>query len=153
MKVVIQKVKNASVDVEGKEYASIREGFVLLVGFEEGDSFEDVEKAADKISKMRLFEDEDGKMNHSLSDVNGEVLSISQFTLAADVRKGNRPSFTDAMDAKIADEYFNQFNRLLEGKGLAVQTGVFQTHMNVHLNNDGPVTILLKVKDGKVIKI
>lgn len=153
MKVVIQKVKNASVDVEGKEYASIREGFVLLVGFEEGDSFEDVEKAADKISKMRLFEDEDGKMNHSLSDVNGEILSISQFTLAADVRKGNRPSFTDAMDAKIADEYFNQFNRLLEEKGLAVQTGVFQTHMNVHLNNDGPVTILLKVKDGKVIKI
>ncbi len=152
MKVVIQKVKNAQVDVEGSKHASIGKGFVLLVGFEDGDSQEDIEKAADKISKMRIFEDDEGKMNLNIQDAQGEILSISQFTLSADVRKGNRPSFTDAMAAEKADEYFNDFNHALKNRGLKVQTGVFQSHMNVHLNNDGPVTIILKVKDGRVEK-
>ncbi|CAM3696151.1 D-aminoacyl-tRNA deacylase [Erysipelothrix urinaevulpis] len=151
MKIVIQKVKNASVDVEGILYNKINEGFVLLVGIEEGDTVEDLKRASTKIANMRIFEDNDGKMNHSILDVGGKILSISQFTLAADVRKGNRPSFTQAMNAEQANDLFETFNDLLRTEGLIVKTGKFQTHMNVKLDNDGPVTIILEVRDGKVI--
>ena len=150
MKIIIQKVNNASVDVEGILYNSINKGFLLFVGIEEGDSFEDLKKASSKIANLRIFEDEEGKMNKSIQDVDGEILSISQFTLAADCRKGNRPSFTKAMSAEKADEYFNQFNDLLVAEGLSVKTGKFQTHMNVKLDNDGPVTIIMQIRDGKL---
>lgn len=151
MKILIQKVKKASVDVENIPYSSINTGFLLFVGIEDGDSEKDLKKASDKISKLRVFEDEEGKMNLSLKDVGGEVLSISQFTLAADCRKGNRPSFSKAMSAEQANDYFEKFNELLKSQDLSVKTGKFQTHMNVKLDNDGPVTIFLEVKDGKVL--
>lgn len=151
MKTIIQKVKKASVDVEGKLYNEIEEGFVLLVGIEESDTLEDLKRSSSKIAKMRIFEDEEGKLNRSIQDANKEILSISQFTLAADTRKGNRPSFTNAMSADKANEFFELFNDLLRAEGLVVKTGQFQTHMNVKLDNDGPVTIILEVRDGKVI--
>ena len=151
MKTIIQKVKKASVDVEGKLYNEIEEGFVLLVGIEESDTLEDLKRSSSKIAKMRIFEDEEGKLNRSILDVNKEILSISQFTLAADTRKGNRPSFTNAMSADKANEFFELFNDLLRAEGLVVKTGQFQTHMNVKLDNDGPVPIILEVRDGKVI--
>lgn len=151
MKVLIQKVKQASVDVENIPYNSIRKGLVLFVGIEDGDSEKDLIKASDKISKLRIFEDEEQKMNRSIQDVGGSILSISQFTLAADCRKGNRPSFIKAMSAEQANGYFEKFNELLRKKKIEVKTGKFQTHMNVKLNNDGPVTIFMEVKDGKVL--
>ena len=151
MKILVQKVKNATVDVDNIPYNSINEGLVLFVGIEDGDSEKDLLKASDKIAKLRIFEDEDGKMNRSIQDVGGEILSISQFTLAADCRKGNRPSFTEAMSADLANEYFEKFSELLSKHKIEVKTGKFQTHMNVKLNNDGPVTIFMEVKDGKVL--
>lgn len=151
MQVVIQKVKNAKVTVDNQITGSIQEGFVLLVGLEDGDTIADVSKAAEKIANMRIFEDEDGKINESLHQHGGEVLSISQFTLAANVRKGNRPSFTQAMHPDEARTLFSVFNEQLEKQSLKVETGVFQAHMNVELDNDGPVTIILRVRDGKVL--
>ena len=151
MKILIQKVKNAAVDVDNIPYNSINEGFLLFVGIEDGDSEKDLFKASDKIAKLRIFEDEYGKMNRSIQDVGGEILSISQFTLAADCRKGNRPSFTEAMSADSANAYFEKFNELLRKHKIEVRTGKFQTHMNVKLDNDGPVTIFMEVKDGKVL--
>lgn len=151
MKILIQKVKHASVDVEDLPYAEIKQGFLLFVGLEEGDTEEDLTKASDKISKLRIFEDNDGKMNLSIKDVGGEILSISQFTLAADCRKGNRPSFSKAMTAEEANRFFEMFNDMLRNQKLNVKTGKFQAHMNVKLNNDGPVTIYMEVKDGKVL--
>ena len=151
MKVVIQKVKEAKVVVEDKIVGSIDHGFVLLVGIETTDTLQDIEKAADKISKIRLFDDEDGKINLSIQDVKGSILSISQFTLAADIRKGNRPSFIGAMAQYKAQEYYELFNEALRKEGIDVQTGVFQTQMNVILDNDGPVSIVMEVKDGKVL--
>lgn len=151
MKVIIQRVKDARVEIEGVTHNEIQKGFMLLVGIEENDGQKDLEKAADKIAKMRIFEDEDEKMNLNIQQVGGEILSISQFTLAADCRKGNRPSFTDAMDAETARSLFNDFNEYLRREGLQVKEGIFQEHMNIILNNDGPVTIILQIKDGKVI--
>lgn len=151
MKVIIQRVKDARVEIEGVTHNEIQKGFMLLVGLEENDGQKDLEKAADKIAKMRIFEDDDEKMNLNIQQVGGEILSISQFTLAADCRKGNRPSFTDAMDAETARSLFNDFNEYLRREGLLVKEGIFQEHMNIILNNDGPVTIILQIKDGKVI--
>lgn len=151
MKVIIQRVKDARVEIEGVTHNEIQKGFMLLVGLEENDGQKDLEKAADKIAKMRIFEDDDEKMNLNIQQVGGEILSISQFTLAADCRKGNRPSFTDAMDAETARSLFNDFNEYLRREGLQVKEGIFQEHMNIILNNDGPVTIILQIKDGKVI--
>lgn len=151
MKVLIQKVKNASVDVDGVFYNSIEKGFVLFVGIEEDDTEIDIQKASDKISKLRIFEDDEGKMNRSIQDVGGEILSISQFTLAADCRKGNRPSFTKAMSAHEANKHFEKFNLLLENDNIPVKSGKFQSHMNVKLDNDGPVTIFLQLRDGKLL--
>lgn len=151
MKIVIQRVKQASVVVDGNVVGSIDKGFVLLVGIEQEDTMEDIKLAARKVLNMRVFDDTDGVMNISLLDINGEVLSISQFTLAADVRKGNRPSYSKAMGAESADRLYQAFNKELENSEIHVETGVFQIHMNVSLNNDGPVTIILQIKDGKVV--
>lgn len=151
MKVVIQKVKQAKVEVDGEIVGQINHGYMLLVGIEETDTEHDLKRAASKIAKLRLFDDKNGKINLSIQDVDGEILSISQFTLAADIRKGNRPSFIGAMEQNKANEYYELFNDYLRQENIHVETGVFQAHMNVILDNDGPVSIIMEVKDGKVL--
>lgn len=151
MKIVIQKVKEAKVLVENNIVGEIDKGYCLLVGIEDTDTMKDIERAALKISTLRLFEDENDKINLSIKDVEGKVLSISQFTLAGDIRKGNRPSFTKAMAPEQANHLYESFNNILREEGISVETGVFQTHMNVILDNDGPITMILCVKDGKVL--
>lgn len=153
MKLVIQRVKEASVTVEGVVQGSIDSGLMILVGIENEDSMADIELAARKVANMRIFDDAQGVMNQSIVDVKGAILSISQFTLAADVKKGNRPSYSKAMAAQEADDLYQQFNHCLEDYGISVETGIFQTHMNVKLDNDGPVTIVMMIKDGKIVSV
>ncbi|MBD5431877.1 MAG: D-tyrosyl-tRNA(Tyr) deacylase [Lactobacillus sp.] len=142
MRVIIQRVNHAQVDIDGETVGKIKKGFLLLVGLKDGDELDVVKKAADKIAKMRIFEDEDGKTNLSLKDVNGEILSVSQFTLLANTKKGNRPSFVDAMRPPRSKELWEDFNKELEDKGFHVETGEFGADMQVSLENDGPFTIV-----------
>lgn len=151
MKIVIQKVKEAKVIVDEKIVGEIGLGYCLLVGVEATDTLSDIKRAADKITTLRLFDDEDGKINLSIKDVEGSILSISQFTLAGDIKKGNRPSFTNAMAPDTANELYESFNKYLEDNGIKVEKGIFQTHMNVIIDNDGPITMIMEVKDGKVL--
>ncbi|AKV55069.1 D-tyrosyl-tRNA(Tyr) deacylase [Bifidobacterium actinocoloniiforme DSM 22766] len=150
MKIIVQRVSEAGVDVvdeiSGKPDTSFEEqrighGLLLLVGVADSDGDAQVEYAARKIANMRIFGDEVGKMNKSVLDVGGQVLSVSQFTLFADIKKGNRPSFVDSGEPGNAKAIWEQLNRALEGHGLAVKTGRFGAHMRVRLLNDGPVTI------------
>lgn len=143
MRVVIQRVNHAQVDIDGKTVGKIGKGFLLLVGIKNGDEWPVIKKAADKIAKMRIFEDEEGKTNLSLKDVNGEILSVSQFTLIANTKKGNRPSFVDAMRPPRSKELWEDFNQELENDGFHVETGEFGADMQVSLENDGPFTIVL----------
>lgn len=146
MRVIIQRTKQASVSIEESIVGEITHGFVLLVGIEEKDQQEDIEYLVRKISKMRIFEDTQGKMNLSIEDVGGEILSISQFTLHADTKKGNRPSFIKAAKPDIAIPIYDAFNNQLRAAGLTVQTGKFGADMQVSLVNDGPVTIIIDSK-------
>jgi D-tyrosyl-tRNA(Tyr) deacylase len=146
MKIVIQRTKEASVSIEGMIMGEITHGLVLLVGIEEEDQQEDIDYLVRKISNMRIFEDSQGKMNLSIEDVGGEILSISQFTLYADTKKGNRPSFTKAAKPKTAIPIYDAFNAQLKATGLTVQTGIFGADMQVSLLNDGPVTIIIDSK-------
>lgn len=146
MKVVVQRSKKAQVVVNGDVVGKIQKGFVLLVGVTHSDSEEDAAYLADKIVNLRVFEDEDGKMNHSLLDVGGEILSVSQFTLYGDCRKGRRPNFMEAAKPDHALQIYESFNRLLRDKGVKVETGTFGAMMDVDLTNDGPVTLLLESK-------
>ncbi|AYC29720.1 D-aminoacyl-tRNA deacylase [Paenisporosarcina cavernae] len=146
MRVIIQKVKEASVTVKGKITGEIASGYMLLVGITHTDTLKELEYVAEKIAHLRLFEDEEGKMNHSLLDVGGEVLSVSQFTLYADTTKGRRPSFAKASPGDHAEPLWNSFNELLRNKGLNVETGIFGEMMNVSLINDGPVTVIVESK-------
>ncbi|GIV71241.1 D-aminoacyl-tRNA deacylase [Caldilinea sp.] len=141
MRAVIQRVCSASVRVNGSEIGRIGRGFVVLVGVAHSDGEAEARLLARKIAGLRVFEDNDGKMNLSLSDVGGAVLAISQFTLYADVRKGRRPSFTDAARPEQAEPLYQRFCELLRAEDVPVQQGVFQAHMEVELVNDGPVTI------------
>lgn len=143
MRVVIQKSLESSVSVDGKIIGSIDKGFVLLVGITDQDTMEDVQYCARKVAKMRLFEDENDKINLSLNEVDGKILSISQFTLYANTKKGNRPSFTDAAAPDKANRLYHEFNELLRAEGFQVETGEFGAMMQVSILNDGPVTILL----------
>ena len=143
MRVVIQRVNHAQVDIAGETVGKIGKGFLLLVGIKEGDELSVVKKAADKVAKMRIFEDEDGKTNLSLKDVHGEILSVSQFTLLANTKKGNRPSFVEAMRPPKSKELWEDFNHELEQDGFHVETGEFGAEMQVSLENDGPFTIVL----------
>lgn len=143
MRVVIQRVNHAQVDIDGKTVGKIGKGFLLLAGIKNGDELPVIKKAADKIAKMRIFEDEEGKTNLSLKDVNGEILSVSQFTLMANTKKGNRPSFVDAMRPPRSKELWEDFNQELENDGFHVETGEFGADMQVSLENDGPFTIVL----------
>lgn len=144
MKVLLQRCKNASVIVDGQVTGKIDNGYLLLVGITSTDSEKEVIYLADKIAGLRLFEDEDGKMNHSLVEAEGSILSVSQFTLYADTRKGRRPSFTDAARPEIAKPLWELFNSKLREKEFKVETGVFGAMMDVTFTNDGPVTIMLE---------
>lgn len=148
MKVVVQRVSEASVSIDDEVVGSIGRGFMLLVGVGPNDTEEDVKYVARKVAKMRVFTDENDKMNLSLDQVDGKVLSISQFTLFADTRKGNRPSFTGAANPELGDKLYQAFNQeLREVHGLAVETGQFGADMQVSLVNDGPVTIIVDSAD------
>ncbi|NLW25527.1 MAG: D-tyrosyl-tRNA(Tyr) deacylase [Clostridia bacterium] len=148
MRAVIQRVKKGSVKVEGKRVGEIGTGLVILLGVTHDDTDEDAKYLAEKICNLRIFEDEEGKLNLSLLDIGGAILSVSQFTLYGDCRKGRRPSFTDAAHPEKAKELYEVFNKLLVEKGIKVETGVFQAYMEVEIINDGPVTMLLDSKKG-----
>ena len=143
MKAVIQRVKNARVDVDEKTVGEISEGYLILVGVMDGDTEEDAEILAKKTANLRIFTDEDDKMNKSILDIDGEVLAVSQFTLCADVRKGNRPSFINSAAPDEANKLYEYYcSKLLENGVRKVEKGVFGAHMEVSLLNNGPVTIL-----------
>jgi D-tyrosyl-tRNA(Tyr) deacylase len=144
MKIVLQKVSNAAVRVDGKIIGSIEKGYVVLLGIGANDTKEQVVKMVDKIKKLRIFPDENGKTNLSIDDVSGGILVISQFTLYADCRKGNRPSFTDAGSPVLAEELYEYFIETCIGKFNKVAHGEFGASMQVELTNDGPFTVILE---------
>ncbi len=141
MRVTLQRVSFASCTVEGNITGKINKGYLLLVGFTHEDNTTIVDKAVKKIVNLRIFEDENGKMNLNIHQVNGEILSISQFTLYANTSEGNRPSFVESMKPDIAKELYNYFNNKLRENNLNVYEGIFGAHMDINLVNDGPVTI------------
>lgn len=141
---LLQRVKNASVTVNGQVIGAVKQGLLVLVCAEKGDSAEQCEKLAKKVLAYRIFEDENGKMNKSVSDIGGEILIVSQFTLAADTAKGLRPSFTPAADPETGKRLYEHFIEKIKESGLKTETGQFGANMQVALINDGPVTIWLK---------
>ena len=143
MRAVVQRVSEASVKVDGQCVGSIGTGLVVLLGVDKGDSDQDADYIAEKIAGLRIFPDDQQRMNLSVVDVGGSVLMISQFTLLGDVRRGRRPSFTDAAEPEMADQLYEHCNRQLRLHGVTVATGIFRADMQVQLINDGPVTILL----------
>ena len=143
VRIIVQRVSNANCKVDGNITGEINNGYMILVGFGLDDDITIVEKMAEKVSKLRIFEDEDGKINRSIFDVNGKILSISQFTLYADCKKGNRPSFTNALGGSSAIELYKYFNECLRKLNLEVEEGKFGADMKISLLNDGPVTIIL----------
>lgn len=147
MRVVLTTVLEATVEINNKTVGKISRGFLLLVGFTDGDDKEIVEKMVDKILSLRVFPDEHGQINISLQEVNGSILSVSQFTLYADAAKGRRPSFVNALRPAEAEPLYDYFNELLEQKHGKVSTGVFGADMKVHSVNDGPFTLLLDSKE------
>lgn len=142
MKVVLQRVTSASCTVDNKITGEITKGYLLLVGFTNGDDELTIDKAVKKITNLRIFEDENGKMNLSLKQVDGKILSISQFTLYADTNCGNRPSFIKALNPLEAKELYKVFNDKLRSMGFIVEEGIFGAHMDIRLLNDGPCTII-----------
>ena len=146
MKIIVQRVKQAQVSIEGQVYSQIRQGLLLLVGVGPEDQLEDLDYAVRKLVNMRIFSDAEGKMNLSVKDIEGEILSISQFTLFADTKKGNRPAFTGAAKPDMSEAFYQDLNREL-AKEVPVETGVFGADMQVELINDGPVTIILDTKN------
>lgn len=147
MRIVIQRCKSASVDVEGRTVGSIGHGLAILVGVTEGDTEKDAAYLADKAAGLRIFEDEAGKMNHSVEDVGGAILSVSQFTLYGDCRKGRRPNFMAAARPEPALALYESFNETLRARGLTVETGTFGAMMDLSLVNWGPVTLIIDSKD------
>lgn len=146
MRAVVQRVSRASVTVNGEVTGEIEQGFLVLLGVEQDDTQDDVIYLAQKAAGLRVFEDADGKMNLALSDVNGKMLVVSQFTLLGDCRKGRRPSFVNAARPEQANELYQSFVAEVRGQGIEVETGRFQEHMDVELVNDGPITLLLDSK-------
>lgn len=144
MKGLIQRVKRASVTIDGKIYSEIGHGILILLGVEKGDNEQNADKLADKITKLRIFEDENGKMNKSIIDTQGEIMVVSQFTLAGDCKKGTRPSFDKAELPQRANELYEYFTNIIKSQGINTQTGVFGAMMDVELINDGPVTFMLE---------
>ena len=146
MRAVVQRVSEARVSVEGQVVGEINKGLVVLLGVGQDDDEKDIRYLADKIINLRIFEDEDGKMNISLLDVGGDLLIVSQFTLYGDCRKGKRPSYDKAARPDAAESVYNRFVEYCRGFGTKVETGVFQAMMMVEIHNDGPVTLLLDSK-------
>ena len=147
MKALLQRVTNASVRVNNEEVGKIGPGLVVFLGVANGDTKEDAQYLADKTVNLRIFADEEDKLNLSALDVSGELLLVSQFTLLADARKGRRPSFVAAAPPAQAEELFEYFVELVRATGLKVETGRFQTYMQVEIHNDGPVTIMLESRE------
>ncbi len=147
MKVVIQRVKNARVEVLGKVSGSINKGLLLLIGVGEESTEQDISKLVNKISNLRIFEDENGKLNDSILDIGGKILAVSQFTLYANCKKGRRPDFTRASNPDKAISYYERMITEFEKLGLEVEKGIFGAHMHVDLLNDGPVTIIMDAKE------
>lgn len=146
MRAVVQRVTQSHVSVDGKVTGSIEQGLMVLLGVEQDDTEKDAEYIAGKVTGLRVFEDEQEKMNLSLLDVGGQLLAVSQFTLLGDVRKGKRPSFTKAAGPEEANRLYQRFIAFVRQEGIHVEEGVFQAHMLVDIQNDGPVTILLDSK-------
>ena len=144
MKAVIQRVLDASVVVNEEEVGKIEKGFVVLLGVQKGDTKENADYLIKKITSLRIFSDENDKMNLSLKDVNGSLLIVSQFTLFADCAKGNRPSFSNAAEANLANDLYEHFIAECKNSGFKVETGIFGANMKVNLTNDGPVTIIIE---------
>ena len=144
MKLVIQRVKNAKVDVEGKTVGKIEKGFLVLLGVTHDDTKEKADYLVKKLCNLRVFEDENGKMNLDIKKINGKLLIVSQFTLYANCKDGNRPSFIEAAKPEIANELYEYFCKKCQEKEIEVQTGIFGADMQVSLTNDGPVTIILE---------
>lgn len=144
MKVILQRSKQASVTVDGNVVGKIDHGLVVLVGFTHTDTIEEIEWMVDKITHLRIFDDENKVMNQSLFDVSGSILSVSQFTLYADTKKGRRPSYVDALNGEKAITLYELFNQKLKEQMINVETGIFGADMQVELINDGPVTIVLE---------
>ncbi len=147
MKVVVQRAKHARVIVDDTVVGSIDHGLMLLVGVTHSDTIEDVKYLSEKIANLRIFEDDAGKMNLSLLDVKGQILSVSQFTLYGDCRKGRRPNFMEAAKPDYAEELYELFNQDLRNKGIEVSTGQFGAMMDVQFTNVGPVTLILESKE------
>ncbi|HUO45499.1 MAG TPA: D-aminoacyl-tRNA deacylase [Acidimicrobiia bacterium] len=150
MRAVVQRVSRASVEVEGKVVGAISTGLLVLLGVTKGDGPADVESLVDKIAELRIFPDDEGKMNRSVAAVGGGILVVSQFTLYGDVRKGRRPSFLGAAEPGVAEPLMAEFVASLRRRDLTVATGEFGASMEVSLVNKGPVTLLIETKDGKV---
>ena len=148
MKVVVQRSKKSSVSVDGKVVNSIEKGLCILVGVNVEDTLEDADKLANKVLNLRIFDDEEGVMNKSILDVGGEILSISQFTLQADTRKGHRPSYIHAMNGEEANKLYEYFNSKLNEQ-IKTYPGVFGADMLVNIENDGPITIIIDTKEKK----
>ncbi len=147
MKVVIQNVKDCTLRIDNEIYSHIDNGFLLLVGFTNGDNEEIITKIVNKILGLRVFPDENGKTNLSLKDINGEIMSVSQFTLYADVRKGNRPSFVNALKPEFSKPLYLKFNELITNSFGPIKTGVFGADMKITFTNDGPFTLVIDSDD------
>ncbi len=147
MKIVIQRVKKASVSVNQKDVGKINRGYLLLVGFEHGDQSNLLQPMLNKICNLKLFPDEQGRLAYSIEEIAGELLIVSQFTLSAELKKGKKPSFTKAMGSDEAEDFFNRFVALSRQTGLQIRTGIFGELMQVSLQNDGPVTILMDSRE------
>lgn len=144
MKAIIQRVKHASVTTDGKIYSQIKDGCLVLLGIDKTDKTENADKIAEKLVNLRIFEDEQGKMSKSVKDIEGELLVVSQFTICADLKKGNRPSFDNAMQPDEANKLYEYTVKQIKTYNIPVKTGVFGAHMEVELLNNGPVTFILE---------
>ncbi len=150
MRIVLQRVSHASVCVNGQSVAEIAQGILLLIGFTEADNEEMYTQAAEKLVELRIFEDDDGKMNRSLREIEGKILAVPQFTLYGNTKKGRRPSFSTAASPQRAAPMFDSFISALRETGVPVETGVFGAHMKVNLTNDGPVTLIIDLAPSRV---
>lgn len=144
MKVVVQRVKKASVTVDNKLISKIDKGFLVLVGFTHNDGMDNIKYIVKKLKNLRIFDDDTGNMNLNINDIGGSILSVSQFTLYADTKNGNRPSFVDSMKYDEAEKLYNLFNEELKSTNIPISTGIFGADMKVSLLNDGPITIIIE---------
>lgn len=152
MKAVVQRVTEANVKVNGNIVGEIENGLLILLGITEQDTEKDIETIVQKLINLRIFEDDSNKMNLSLLDIGGSILSVSQFTLYGDVRKGRRPSFSKAAPPQMAEKLYDKFNEYIESQSIHIETGTFGAMMDVSLTNDGPVTFVIESIDGKLVE-